>query len=150
MAVEVEFSLHIFYPESNFRHNPLHDLESLWWVGVWFLLWHYKPSNLMDDTVQEHMKLVKKVGQTLFNNGADRDSRRRALMHSTIVADSDPASFAKIIQYFVVLLNKFRAQLITHYKNYKPKDPRDRSFFTPDVHGNCRVLLEKLMESLRN
>jgi hypothetical protein len=74
MAVEVELSLHIFYPKSNFHQNPLHDLESLWWVGVWFVFWHYKPSNLMDDTVQEHMKLVKKVGQTLFNNGADRDS----------------------------------------------------------------------------
>ena len=104
----------------------------------------------MDDTVQEHMKLVKKVGQTIFNNGADRDSRSRALLHPNLFTDSDPASFAKIIQYFVVLLNKFRAQLVTHYKNYKPKDPRDRSFFTPDVHGNCHVLLQKLMESLRN
>jgi hypothetical protein len=46
-------------------HNPLHDLESLWWVGVWFLLCHYqsKPSKLRDITVQQHVEVVKKYVQ---------------------------------------------------------------------------------------
>ncbi|KAF8811221.1 hypothetical protein BYT27DRAFT_7252939 [Phlegmacium glaucopus] len=150
MSVEVEDLWHMFHPMSKFSHNPLHDLESLWWIGVWFLLCHYKASNLRDVNVQRHIKVVKRFGQILFSNGADRLSRRAALTHSTLLTDSDPLCFPKSVQYLVVVLEKFRAQLMTYYKDYKPKEPQDRSFFTPDVHRKCDVLFENVMESLRN
>src|SRR5271168_5238859 len=112
MAVEVERSEYTYHPDFDFCHNPLHDLESLWWIGVWFAFWHYKPSSLLDATVQQHMKVVKQIGQTLFNNGANTTSRRRALLHSTLVTDSAPKNFPDAVQYLVAVLQKFRLQLV--------------------------------------
>jgi hypothetical protein len=66
MAVEVEAGAYI-NQAGVLSHNPLHDLESLWWVGVWYLLCHYQPGNPRDITVQQHIKVVKKYGETLFN-----------------------------------------------------------------------------------
>ena len=149
MAVEVQSSGYIYYPESDFSHNPLHDLESLWWVGVWFLLYHYKPaSNLLDDIVQRHLKLIKTAAQSLFNNGANLpNSRRQALIRQDTLAASNPRSFPTTVQYLVVVVHKFRAQLVEYYKNY---EPHDRSFFTPDIHRQCGALFERAMESLKN
>ena len=150
MAVEVESSGYIYYPRSNpsFSHNPLHDLESLWWVGVWFLLYHYKPaSNLLDNIVQRHLRLIKMAAQSLFNNGANLSNRHQALISQDILTTSNPRSFPKAVQHLVVVAHRFRAQLVEYYKNYKP---HDRSFFTPDIHCQCGELFERAMESLKN
>ena len=146
MAVEVESSKYTFHPESDFSQNPLHDLESLWWVGVWFLLCHYRPTHL-EDKVQRHIKVVKAVAQSLFNNGANTLNRHNALLRSDILATSNARSFPKTVQYLAVVVNRFRAQLVEYYKNYKP---HDRSFFTPDIHRRCGDLFETTMESLRD
>ena len=148
MAVEVENSGYRYYPDSHFSHNPLHDLESLWWIGVWFLLCHYEPNNIRDVAVKEHSELIKAFGQTLFNNGADPSSRRDALIKSTILGKSDPTSFSKPVQYLVVALSKFRAQLVGYYQEYVPMEPQDRSFFTSDVHGKCGIIFENAATSL--
>jgi hypothetical protein len=41
MAVEVLNMAYLFIPHGlpvyDFRVNPLHDLESIWWIGMWFL-----------------------------------------------------------------------------------------------------------------
>ena len=151
MAVEVETSRYIFHPKSTFSYNPLHDLESLWWVGVWFLFCHYQTSNLLDVTVEEHIKVVKEIGQRLFNNGAGRLSRADALIHSTLLAkESRPTRFPKTVRYFVLALDVFRAQLIKYYESYKPEEPQDRSFFTPDVHRKCVALFENALQLLEN
>ena len=149
MAVEVQSSGYIYYPEFEFSHNPLHDLESLWWIGVWFLFYHYKPvSNLLDDIVQRHLKLIQTAAQGLFNKGADLpSSRRRALINQNTLAASNPRSFPTTVQYLVVVVHRFRAQLVEYYKNY---EPHDQSFFTPDIHHQCRGLLKRAMESLKN
>ena len=63
MAVEVERGTYIYHGSLFFSHNPLHDLESLWWVGVWLLLCHYRPSKLRDITVQQHIKVVRDLIQ---------------------------------------------------------------------------------------
>jgi hypothetical protein len=125
MAVEVELGAYLTHL-GVFSHNPLHDLESLWWVGVWFLSCHYKPSRLGVNTVQTHVKVVKKFNQTLFNNPTD--SHRRS----------------------VLVLSEFRAQLLTYYKSYQPREPRDRSFFTPDLHRGFADIVERGLEALRN
>ena len=142
MAVEVENFGYMHHPYSVFSHNPLHDLESLWWVGVWFLLCHYKPSNLRDVAVKEHIELIKALGQTLFNNGADRSRRRAALVHPIILRESEPICFPEAVQNFLAALSKFRKQLVTYYEEYVPKEPQDYSFFTPDVHGRCGIFFE--------
>ena len=132
-----------------FSHNPLHDLESLWWVGVWFLLCHYRPDKVGDITVQKHIKVVKKFGETLFNN-RDTLSRRHALTGSALLANTKPASFPQAVQYFIVMLNMFRGHLVTYYESYKPKESQDRSFFVPDVHRKFGDVFGNVMKKIRN
>ena len=137
-----------------FSHNPLHDLESLWWVGVWFLLCHYQPNRLANITVQNHVKVVKKYGETLFNNrrGINRLSRRHALTGPLLLTDIQPRSFPTAYQHLIVLLNSFRNQLVAHYKRYKPKPkaPQDSSFFNPNLHREFGDRLEVARRELMN
>ena len=137
MAVEVEAGAYLNQLHMGrvvvFSHNPLHDLESLWWVGVWFLLCHYRPNNVGDNSVQHHVKVVKKFGATLFNKG-DFSSRRCALIGSALLDK----------------LNMFRGHLLTYYKSYEPKESQDRSFFVPHVHRKFGVVFEDAVQKLRN
>ena len=155
MAVEVEVGAYLNQTymsqvDGVFSHNPLHDLESLWWVGVWFLLCHYDPSRIPDTTVEKHVEVVKKFGGTLFNNRIDPLSRRRAVIGSTLLANIQPLSFPKAVQYLVVLLNLFRKQLVAHYTDYKPTmTSQDWSFFNPDLHRQYGDLVKKTITDLK-
>ena len=155
MAVEVEAGAYLNQPylyqvDGVFSHNPLHDLESLWWVGVWFLLCHYQPSKLGDKTVQQHIKVVKEFSETLFNNRIDLLSRRRAVIGSALLVNTEPQCFPKAVQHLVVVLDEFREQLVTYYESYKPKESQDLSFFIPDVHRKFGDIFEEAIEELRN
>ena len=148
MAVEVEAGAYI-NQAGVLSHNPLHDLESLWWVGVWFSLCHYPPVNLQDITVQQHIEVVKKYGEILFNNRNNTLSRRHALTGPDILAKVDPLSFPMAVQRFILFLDLFREQLVAHYKLYKPSiTSQDRSFFNPDVHRKYGDLVEKAIKKL--
>ena len=132
-------------------HNPLHDLESLWWVGVWFLLCHYPPSNLQDITVQQHIEVVKKYGDVLFNNHNDTLSRRQALTGPDLLAKIQPLSFPKAVQHLIVLLDLFRDQLVVHYELYKPTmTSQDLSFFNPDLYCRFSDLVEEAIMELKD
>ena len=151
MAVEVENGAYMNQIGGDFSHNPLHDLESLWWLGVWFLLCHYPPSNLQVITVQQHIEVVEKYGKTLFNNHVDprSHSRRHALTGLDILVKIQPLSFPKAVQHLILLLDLFREQLVGHYILYKPSmTSQDRSFFNPDLHRKYGDLVEKAIKKL--
>ena len=157
MAVEVEVGAYLNQTymsqvDGVFSHNPLHDLESLWWVGVWFLLCHYDPSRIPNTTVEKHAEVVKKFGGTLFNNRIDPLSRRRAVIGSTLLANIQPLSFPKAVQYLVVLLNLFRKQLVAHYTDYKPTmTSQDWSFFdSGHLHSEYGNPIKKAITELKN
>ena len=133
-----------------FSHNPLHDLESVWWVGVWFLLRHYEPNNLLDIKVQQHIKVVKNFSETLFNNRIDPLDRRKALTGSTLLGSIRPLSFSLAVQQLTVLLDVFRDELVTYYGIYKPMVSQDRSFFNPDLHRKFGDVVETAMNNLEN
>ena len=150
MAVEVESGAYIYQSDEVFWHNPLHDLESLWWVGIWLLLCHYDPSNLRDTTVQPHIEVVKSYGETLFNNHIYPHSRRQALTSSELLSKVKPLAFPVPVQHFIVLLNRFRGHLVTYYKIYNPMVSQDPSFFIPDPHRNFGDIFEKPMNELKD
>ena len=152
MAVEVETGTYIYMNHISevFSHNPLHDLESLWWVGVWFLLCHYKPNDLGESAVQNHIKIVKNFGKTLFNNRENPLNRRYALVRSTLLSNTKPKSFPMGIQHFTVILNKFRILLVTYYKTYEPNGSQDQSFFIPDVYRKFGDILDDAVKEFRN
>ena len=133
-----------------FSHNPLHDLESLWWVGVWFLLCHYCPNKVGEKIVQLHIYVIKNFGATLFDH-RDPLSRRRALIGSAILEQIRPQLFPSAIQYFIYKLNVFRDHLFTYYKSYIPKESQleDLSFFVLDVHRKFEDVFEGAVERLR-
>ena len=148
----MEFGAYLTQPYMRFfSHNPLHDLESLWWVGVWFLLCHYPPSNLRDTTVQNHIKVVKNFGWTLFNNGIDPISRRRTVLKSDLLVKIHPRSFPKTFQPLIVLLHLFREQLVAHYSLYKPTmTSQDLSFFNPGIHRKYGDLVKRAINKLND
>ena len=150
MAVEVESGGYtVSHIGGVFSHNPLHDLESLWWVGIWLLLCHYKPyDNLLESNLQKHIKLVASIGEKLF--GAERLYRRHALILPDQLARSHPQYFSKAVSQLFLVLLQFRECLFSYYESYKPKDAQDRSFFTPDVHTTFGVFLENAIRSLRD
>jgi hypothetical protein len=152
MAVEVEIGAYIYNHGGSmfFSHNPLHDLESLWWVGIWILLCHYQPSNLGDITVQQHIKFVKVYGETLFNNHIDSRSRRRALTGQALLTDIQPRFFPEAVQYLILLLDVFRDELTKYYGIYKPMASQDRSFFNSDLYRKFGDIFEDVMKELRN
>jgi hypothetical protein len=123
MAVEMELGAYIYHPYCEvFSHNPLHDLESLWWVGIWFLLYHYKLSRLEVDAVQKHVKVVKKFDQTLFNNRTDSLRRSVFTGKSALLDNTFPDFFPRAVRCLFVVLNKFRIQLVNYYKSCKPSE----------------------------
>ena len=133
-----------------FSHNPLHDLESLWWVGVWSLLCHYSPNGVGDPMVQKHIMAIKTYGRTLFNKDSDSLCRRHALIGSDLVVDVMPIFFPQAVQHFIVALDVFRDQLVTYYKTYKPTASQDRLFFVPDVHRKFGDEFEDAMKDRKS
>ena len=145
MAVEVESGAYIYQGDEVFSHNPLHDLESPWWVSIWFLLCHYDPSKLRDTTVQQHIKVVKRLRETVFNNRLHPNSRRLALTGSApVLIHSKPGFFPKAVQRLILLLDMFREQLVTHYKLYKPM--ASPPFFISDLHHKFGNKFKKPMK----
>jgi hypothetical protein len=153
MAVEVETGAYMNQVGGIFSHNPLHDLESLWWVGVWFLLCHYKLSGLKDSTVQRHIKVVQNFGETLFNNRIYTLNRRYALTGavpgSDLLTNIEPQSFPEVLQHVILALDDFRILLVTYYKDYKPKASQDRSFFI-SVHRKFCDVFEDAIKGLKD
>ena len=147
MAVEVEAGAYMNQVRGVFSHNPLHDLESLWWVGVWFLLCHYDSSNLRDTTAQRHIEVVKTYGETLFNNRINLLNRRHAVTGPDLLANIKPGSFPVALQHLILLLDDFREQLVTHYELYKPQD---RSFFIPALHCKFGDIVDIAMKELKD
>ena len=152
MAAEVEYGAYIFQPLEVFSHNPLHDLESLWWVGVWLLVCHYHTRKLRDSdtTVHYHIEVVKRFGETLFSRFNVLISRRRALTSLALLANIEPRSFPFALQHLILLLDNFRDQLVTFYKLYKPMASQDQSFFNPDLFCKFSDIVEDAMKELRN
>ena len=133
-----------------FSHNPLHDIESVWWVGLWFLLCHYQPRNLLEKGVQRHIKVVKNYGETLFNDRFDPLSRRRALTGTNVLGNIEPEFFSNAVQHLIFLLDEFRVGLFKYYRSYNPTASQDRSFFNPDLHRKFSDVIEEAMEDLKN
>jgi len=67
----------------SFSHNHLHDLESLWWVAVWIVVYNHfskspKPDEAPLSDMQEVIRQLE-LAQTLFPSFADSAIRQNAL-----------------------------------------------------------------------
>ena len=87
MAVEVDSGAYMNQADGDFSHNPLHDLESLWWV---ILLCHYKPSRFQDITVQQQPRTSTTTMNVHLNASVNHHltSSPQATMTCSIVTQS--------------------------------------------------------------
>jgi hypothetical protein len=93
-------------------HNHLHDLESLWWVAVWMLIYHhFQHSNEPLPGVEEMELSIDQV-QTLFPPTMENIRRRDAFqqtfldVYETLPGNKRPA---------FLLLDDLREDLISDY-----------------------------------
>jgi hypothetical protein len=147
MAVEVEAGAYI-NQAGVLSHNPLHDIESLWWVGIWFLLCHYPPGMVRDTTAQRHFEVIRTYGETLFNNRTNPLGRRHALTGPDLLHNIEPESFPMPVQHLIVLLDEYREQLLTYYELYKPIESQAEYFFIPELHGKFSGIVKEAMTGL--
>jgi hypothetical protein len=93
-------------PDYDFRFNPLHDLESLWWVCLWFLAFH-SPAGLERNFAHE----------CWYNNlFVARSAERIALLHFppsfTSLREALPEQFIRTSTTF----SKMRRLLVSGYQ----------------------------------
>lgn len=89
MAVEVHIQQYIFRPpqlpsitidipvQNFWRFNPLHDLESIWWIALWSLL-HIVPTGINAQQIEAN---------NFFRASPSLDPRRNALLRESDGSD---------------------------------------------------------------
>jgi hypothetical protein len=103
------------YTQPVFRHNPLHDVESLWWLLVYLTL--YRSVNLAEDTQDRRNSQMRFYRQFFI----DRNSRSDAF--------TQPHVFMSGLKYLhpslhpvAHALEKFRRRLIARYTEVESGD----------------------------
>lgn len=131
MAVEINDRRYIMNPHIPV-HNPLHDLESVWWIGVWSLFCHYSPhASLADPEILKHIKYLQLVKHHLFTSCSENHARTRleqAMADGQFAHLSSPL-FSKPLQCFYLSLEQMRAELYGRMSTLEAKFPIDISFF---------------------
>ncbi|OCB90624.1 hypothetical protein A7U60_g2142 [Sanghuangporus baumii] len=90
-----------------FFHNDLHDLESLWWIAIWELLFHR--SNVDEELDEESAAL--------------QDSEREKAIYGR-QAYGDAIGWINDTFYELVgILNQFRVLLTTRYRDFEASFP---------------------------
>ena len=144
MAVELLSSRCIWNMRFFAIHNPLHDLESLWWVGVWYLFCHYSPhAALNSPEIRGHIKQLQTIKHRLFSSCADPFIYTR--MEHVIAggfAKLPSAPFSRPFQDFFMALERMRAELSDRLRAVETNFPIDIGFFErPDFFTTIHDLV---------
>ena len=129
--------------------NPLHDMESIWWIGVWALFCHYSPNAaLLDSAVVDHIDRVREIGETIFPDVPNplSDMRMRADQVMEDCFSRYPwEGFTPPLQSFYRVLEHLRAELCSRLESSQAELPVDIAHFTdPDLHNNFLRLFAAL------
>lgn len=109
------------------RYNPLHDLESLWWIAVYFLL---KRETVSDGVVHPTAQKIEDSVHELFTSGSDRHS----FFTSGEIMELSTHVHPKLSSA-VIILNKIRVGLVNAYTTLERNLTQD---VTVDV-SNCKL-----------
>ncbi len=124
-----------------FLHNPVHDLESLWWVGVWCLMWHYPVSGrqLVDPAKKKHTDRMKEHGIKLFPSyhSPGNDRRIDEIHHPTKYSTRSPSQYPNEIKAMLSRMDLFRQCVSWGHKRTQDDLPRNEaSYFSDDLSIN--------------
>lgn len=150
MAEEVQaqaYLINVNIPDVPFRYNFLHDLESLWWIAVWFLF----ALRLANETREERNEVSRNFAsrrqeaKILFPRSLDSFPRWRAFR----------AGFASMVKFLPKvsipsgeILNKLRLDLVA---DYTAVEVMKEGQFAIDLDGakNAHTSCSKYFGSIR-
>lgn len=109
--------------------NPLHDLESLWWLSIWFTFCHFPlrnsnstfVSDITKPQIRQAIEEINFVGYDLFRlvDGVKPDGtvRTQALIDGLFLQDAqlDRCKFPTTVRKFCKILDIFREKLVGHF-----------------------------------
>ena len=134
MAGEVIRGRYTHQPEfQNFAHNPIHDLESLWWVGVWCMMWHYPVSDTheIEPSKKEHITQMTNYGKVLFPTYHELtdDTRIQEVDSQTTYRKRGMSKYPRPIAAMIVRLDDFRQCIAWAHRKTQMQLPRTASYF---------------------
>ena len=144
MSGEVTCGKYTYQPQHKvFLHNPVHDLESLWWVGVWCLMWHYPvpERRSVGPDKDPHIKIMKEHGVKLFpsHHSPVNDTRTREIHHMTRYSSrsTDDSLYPDEIFAMVSRMDLFRQCISWGHRATQEELPRnDASYFSKVLRIN--------------
>jgi hypothetical protein len=139
MSVEIESLSYHYQPpfpqddsdpgpdDPPFRYNPLHDIESIWWVGVWFLFCHRETATKSDanlaDAQAQLLHVQKLFPRVLMSYGrVEKFSHRHAFANGI---SSLPESFRQPARW----LESGRRSLLGRFDQAEAGSQIDESAF---------------------
>ncbi|KAF7790435.1 hypothetical protein EIP86_001390 [Pleurotus ostreatoroseus] len=121
-----------FSPEPPFRYNALHDLESLWWVAVYFLIKRRVVDETQDPPTAEDLAALGpqcRLAHQLFEGNEGR-------IHTVTALGTFAGHGRKLhpsLHRVAILLDQLRQELFTAYVTQEA-DPLSTDL-VPDIHS---------------
>ena len=114
MAAEVALDRYLFLPRSmerieTFQYNPLHDLESVWWVAMWTCF----GLTAVDDPIFEDVERLDKQ-RTIFHALFPQSVELSAERLSMLLVDSDVSLKSRCLSK---AMNTIRILVITMHND---------------------------------
>ena len=142
MSGEVACGKYTYRPQHKiFLHNPVHDLESLWWVGVWCLMWHYpvpgRPIGKPADN--PHIARMKEHGAKLFPSyhSPTSGTRNKEIHSQTKYTSRSLSQYPDEIKAMISRMDLFRLCVSWAHRRTQEELPRnDASYFWTDLSVN--------------
>ncbi|KAG8683067.1 hypothetical protein FRC11_014008, partial [Ceratobasidium sp. 423] len=86
-------------PPPSFRHNPLHDMESVWWLCVWMMF----DSGLSGGKSEEQLRNYHRV----FGSQYEKQRFSEFMFHESLSHLSEVPDFASIIKSWLTALDYY-------------------------------------------
>jgi hypothetical protein len=134
---EPDGSLTLRMPDYPFKYNPIHDLESLWWIAIWTLTVNSpsgSPRN-KDQNMWHHM---------IFQNKTDRDSLLRDYATFVNFVTILPLSFQEVGTRLAPLRSSLVISYQTAERSYETLN--DQPFADSELP---KTFIERLAEAVQ-
>jgi hypothetical protein len=103
---------------SPFRYNPLHDLESIWWIAIYFIINH-EARYISGPEFQAVTPTQRALARRLFYSQSSRNS---ALVGTLL--DDSVAALSPCVQHVARILLRLRSELVSCYKDCERTLPK--------------------------
>uniref|UniRef100_A0A0W0GBD5 Protein kinase domain-containing protein n=2 Tax=Moniliophthora roreri TaxID=221103 RepID=A0A0W0GBD5_MONRR len=148
MAVEVQAKSHLFQDkygiEVQFLHNYFHDVEGVWWIGIWHLFYTCPVESKTD---LKDLVLQVREAKVIFPDDVGGTMERREFF------ERPPTRFTQTLE--VLLHNKefvdiMRGALMTLHEYYRKVEQPPDNTFQHDLFTGCHDALIPFFKQARD